>query len=224
MKTETKNNSTILIVSCIFFLVLMGIQVTQLHAQISFNLKVVDPTGRPAQGVIITFEDSVNKICPFAVTDQNGSASFQVRQIPELIFAYDGNSTPVYGATTMIINQSKAEYDLTVPFAPRNEMDIAAQINQIYETVRKAYGYYSTLDFVDKASRGIQTSGSSGLGVPGLFSISLLPTFKDGKAMMEVSGTLADFIFGIYHNAMRQIGSITGNDVVFQHGRGRQGY
>ncbi len=195
-----------------------------LFAQVTFNVKVVDPNGRPAEGVIVTFEDKHNKICPYGLTNNQGMFSFQVRQIPELVFVYDSRQRPLYGATCLLINQSRSEYVIVIPFVPRNEREIASQINNIYERVRQYYGYYSTLDFIQRASVGIQATGMTGMGVPAIFSIHPLPKFEGGKAYLEVSGLLADFAFGIYFSLMNHIGTLTGNDVIFQYHGGAVGY
>ncbi len=195
-----------------------------LLAQVNFNLKVLDPSGRPAEGVIITFEDKFNQICPFGLTNNQGIFTFQVRQIPDLVFVYDSRQKPLYGATCLVINQSKAEYTIMIPFVPRNERELGIQINNVYEKVRQYYGYYSTLDFFQKASAGIKVKGLTGMGVAKIFSVHPLPTFEGGKPYLEISGLLADFAFGIYFSLMNRIGTITGNDAIFQYHGGAVGY
>ena len=116
----------------------------------------------------------------------------------------------------MYDNQSMNEYTMIIPFIPRNEEELTRQTSNIYETIRNSYGYYSSIDWVQKSLRGIQTPGPA-LGVPTIFSIHPLPTIVDGKAYLELSGTLADFIFSIYYRMNRGIGTITGNDAIFQY-------
>lgn len=187
-------------------------------SQTNFNLVITDEYGRPAENVLVTFDDKKNNICPFGITDAQGKVSFLVHQIPELVFAYDSRAKPAYGATCLLINQSRDEYYITIPLMPKDKNEILNQINNIYEKVRTFHGYYSTFEFIQKATTSSMFPGSSGLGVPGLFSLSILPTFEDGKPYIEVSGVVADFIFSLYTKSMSQIGSLTGNDFIYIHG------
>ena len=200
----------------IFILILS--QSTHLFSQQTLNIKVVDPLGRRVEGINITFEDKQNLICPVATTNVLGTVSFQVQQIPQLVFAYDNRETPLYGATSLNVNQSLNQYVIVIPFAPKNEKEMAVQINNIYETVRTAHGYYSTADFIQKTLRGIESKAGMLTGVPGIFSISPLPKFEDGKPYLVVSGVLVDFIFNFSRRLMQYpITSIQGQDAIFQH-------
>jgi len=165
------------------------------QGQTMLNFKVIGPLGNAVSDINISFEDAGK--CIIMKTNKDGKLQIEVDKIPDIIFLSDSRNFPIYGAKSYIINESKIEYDIHIPFYPRDMIEAGAQADEVLNNFSTAYGYYSAADFISKIGTGASTI--HGAGVPGIFSINPIPVVDDqGKLGFNISGVLAEFLARFY--------------------------
>jgi hypothetical protein len=128
------------------------------------------------------------------VTNSTGKAILNVNTIINLkILAADLNGR--HSIEPYLVNTSQAVYRIQMSSAyPQTQQQVASMIDKIVK-VFNTYIDHTTLSDISSGIRsGKMPIGSTTtmLGIPGIFSISPIPTGdKDGKTVFEVTGSLA---------------------------------
>ncbi|GEM_PF-6356819 len=187
------------------------------QSQNEIKVRVTDLYGTPINGAEVYYCDETQ--CQNKITTPSGEASFNMLYKPTVIIAFDTKGR--YGLKAERINQSAAEYSITLPSRPVNEQQAGEQLDGVWNNIVGYYSTYRDLEDLSKAySVSVGTKALGGIsmashGVPGVFSISPLPVVdKEGKLGLQLSGLLADKIIQVL---MLSKSKITGQKVYYQY-------
>lgn len=156
------------------------------------SVLVVGPNNQPLKGITVYAYDGKN--VSNGLTDFSGKAFLNVETIIDLkILAADMSNR--YSIEPYLVNTSQAVYkiQMTNPF-PVNREQTASMIDKVITAFNKYLDFSTLSDISAGISSGKVSLGSTTamLGIPGIFSISPIPTVdQKGRTVFEVSGVLA---------------------------------
>nr|BDD47200.1 hypothetical protein 11 [Balneolaceae bacterium] len=169
--------------------ILIGNQQLVGQSNRSIDIFVSNKYSQPVSNITVYVTDGYS--CLQAKTNNKGIATFNVKSNKVLIYAGDLNSPYKYGVTNYLPNYSSSNYNITIPSYPNNQNEAGRQLDNFMRTLTEAFDLASVADLGQAIAGHRNPLLPSGLGVPGVFSISPIPERdKDGKIVLRIKGAL----------------------------------
>lgn len=174
-----------------FFVILILAGILPIGSLYSQNIKVRITeafTNRPIENIKVYA--SVDEDISVAITNSDGIAEFEVNTVFNLnILAIDPSYNYAYGAYKVTTSQHIYEFQLTK--YPRNEYEVGNMLDNLLEVLSLGLDIYQLAEL--STSLTTKSLEGTGFGIPGVFSISPIPTRgPDGRIGFTLSGVLAE--------------------------------
>jgi hypothetical protein len=161
---------------------------SQIFGRQSISLLVKNENGQPVSNIQVSFSDDSQKICIEGKTNHEGRVTLNYNHAPKFVYFHDTRQSPSYGIKVLHINYTSSLYEVTIPQYPQNTHQAADQIDMIFDVISKAEGANSLYEFIKSGSFN---KAVPGIGVPGVFSISPIPTTDNrGRTVLRIDGVL----------------------------------
>lgn len=162
--------------------------VSQVFGQPSISFLVKNENGQPISNIQVSFNDDSRKMCIQGLTNHEGKVTLNTNHTPKYVYFHDTRQNPVYGIKVFHIKHSSNLYEIRMPSFPNNAQQAAGQMDRLMDVISKAEGAHSFYDFFKSANFN---KALPGIGVPGVFSISPIPTTDSrGRSVLRVEGAL----------------------------------
>jgi len=161
-----------------------GAQMNATAVSYKMTVTVKTSNGTPLVGIYLYVDDGT--WCTYAVTGFNGVATFNVNSKTKVIIAgYDNLKRGIYGVFSKTFLNMSSATSITMPAKP-STITTAGNMWDTFVTGLNYAKALNTLWGLYKNSQGYR------VGMPGVFSISTLPTLdSQGRLGFKISGVLA---------------------------------